>query len=419
MASYKGVTIKPGSDSDVAAQVAAIDGRGPTANTPITPPAPVNKMNAADLGKSQGTYSSWFPTPTASTGLATSAVSARDGILSGLARETDSLATDQATGRSAIVDLMKNIGGLGRKRNSMYEDEGVNDLRREIDEITNGMEARDRSYTNQIREAEKNTEGKLVSGVNIDVNNLSKSKAAELADMAIVLSAKTRNFNTAKAIIDEKVTAETEELKIQLEGLKFFYAENASTLTENKRTLLEQKIDQADTELEEARELRTKIGEFQFQAAANGAGTAIVAAVGAATTVDGAIAAMGTYASDPLDRKAKEASIAASYASAAASGRSNRGGSGGGGVDAYTDTESRAVYRAGIGGAPERVKEIFLNAPAGFRQDYSRNGFGNAGVTPDILNRNIAEWKAVNANSSANDDAVILQGVIEAARNGG
>lgn len=264
-------------------------------------PPPANTMPAPALGTNPSTYSSYFPSPNpAQTNLATTAVASKDAYLANTAKEADALTTDQATGKQSIVDAFTQLAGKATERSDLYESSGVNADKKSIDELTSQIESRGQAYDKQIQDIQlNNPEGKLASGVQNEVNRVSAQKASELADLSIVLNAKTRNYDTAKSIIDTKVDAETADLQTKLTGLQFFYQENESHLSDDKKTLLQSKIDDAQNELDDARTLRTQVGNVQLEAAKNGAPVSVVRAIGAATDLTGAAAAAGGYLKAP------------------------------------------------------------------------------------------------------------------------
>lgn len=363
---------------------------GPIA-TPVPPVVPVNTMPATALGQNPVTYASQFPTPTASVGLAETATASKDAYLANAAKEADALTAEQAASTTQAKSLFQKLGISATTKAGLYESTGLNTDRKAIDELASNIESVGRSFDKQIETLQTtNPEGKLLSGVQNDVNRLTREKASTLADFAIVLNAKTRNYDTAKSIIDTKADAETEDLKTQLSGLQFFYQQNASTLSDDKRILLADKIKQADNEYQTAKELRTKIGDLQLTAAKAGAPVSVVQNIGKKTTLEDAMKAGGTYI------QSKDST---------------------GSFDIFTDEDKRRVVQSGLGAAPQRVQEVFLNTPAEFQQTYIRNGFGNKEVTPEILLKNLSEWEAMKkADASGAGD---VNALVEALKSGG
>lgn len=344
--------------------------------------APVNSMPAEQLGTNPSTYSTFFPPPSASSNLSETAIASKDSYLANLAKEADVAKANQTQSKTTLADVFAKISGQASKKADLYDSGGINQDQKDIDELTSTIESRGRAYDKQIEDIQSNNpEGKLASGVTNEVNRVSRQKAGELADLAIVLNAKTRNFTTAKSIIDTKVDAETEDLKNKLSGLEFFYNENAATLSDDQKTLLGDKIDAANREYAAAKDTRTLIGNVQLEAAKNGAPVSIVRAIGAATDQESAMTAAGGYL------KAQNAAGAA-----------------------YSAADARTVNQAGLGSATQRTKDVFLNTPSDFQMAFIRNGSGSSAATPQNIINSLAEWEAYQAsqkNGNGDVDALI------------
>jgi len=345
---------------------------------------PVNSIPADQLGSNPGTYASYFPPTSSSSNLSETAIASKDSYIARTASEADALTKEQTTGKKTIMDTFAKLTGQATKKADAYESSGLNTDKKAIDELVSQIESRGRAYDKQIQDIQQNNpEGKLASGIQNEVNRVGVQKASELADLAIVLNAKTRNFDTAKSIIDQKVDAETEDLKTKLTGLQFFYSENAGKLDDAKRTLLAEKIDAADKEYQDKKEERTKIGELQLTAAKNGAPVSVVRAIGAATSLEDATAASGGYLKSAT----------------------------GSGFDLYTDEDKRSIVQANLAGASDQTKAVFLNTPPEFRQTFIRNGGAREGIpTPQNIINSLAEWEAYQKtlkNDTSDVDALV------------
>lgn len=283
-------------------QKAAYDNAAELAGTPppIAALPAVNSMPATSLGQNNTTYSSYFPTSTTSAGLAETAAASKDAYLSTVAKQADEQKTTQDTQLTQAKSLFERLGLQSTKQADAYESSGLNASKVELDSLASQIETVGRSFDKRIETLQTtNPEGALASGVSNDVARLQREKAATLADYAIVLNAKTRNFDTAKSVIDQKVAAETDDLKTQLDGLQFFYTQNENKLSDNQKTLLNDKIDAASKEYDAAKELRTTIGDVQLAAAKNGAPVSVVQAIGKADSNEGAITAAAGYLKAP------------------------------------------------------------------------------------------------------------------------
>lgn len=259
------------------------------------PIPPVNTMPGAALGSNPAVYTTQAPTTTSATGLAETATASKDATIAQLQKEADALKVSQEADQKKGKSLYERLGGVNTSKVAEYQSSGLNDQKKGIDEITNQMDALGRSYDKQIEAVTKNAGGKLEGGVNIEVNRLTKEKATTLADLAIVLNAKNRNYDTAKTIIDQKAAAETEDLKNKISGLEFFYNDNKATLNKDQQAVLTDKIDSAKQEYETAKAARTEIGKVQLEAAKNGAPLAVIKAIGSSKTYEDAIGEAGTY----------------------------------------------------------------------------------------------------------------------------
>lgn len=416
--------ITAGSDKQVADQIAAIDAElGGRAS------APVNTIGADQLGASKGVYSTYFPKPSAYIGLGSTAVATKDAYVANLATETDALKTEQDAGKGGIQELFSKLGLQGRKKTDAFEKGGIYADKRAIDEITNDIESTERAYTKRIESLRKNNpDAMLKSGLDTAILDLDREKASVLADKAIVLSAKTRSYETARNIISEKVDAETEDLKTTLEGMKFFYAENADRLSKNETTLLNEQIRTAEREYDTARDLRSKIGQMQLQAASNGAGASVVSAIGKAATLEAAIAAGGAFLLDAslrngdgdgitapaapkktLEQFIKEKEAAAFMNVVPGSTlykqweaeyqQSYGGGSSDVSTGKLTAEDKQRLTQAGLAGLTADVQNYFLNTEPAFQMYVARQTSGGSGAkTYSALDKMYQDWLAANGS---------------------
>lgn len=316
MASYQGTNITPGTDQQVADQVAKIDASlatpasiaspaTPSIASTVAPPVPAtqpaNTMSATNLGTQQpGTYSTYFPPATASVGLAETATASKDAYMARTAQEADQLNQDQDTGNSAISTLLAKLGGAATAKTDAEATAGLPQQQQDINDLTSTMESVSRNYDKQIQALSlNNPTGALAPGVAIETNRLNAEKASTLADYALVLNAKTRNYSTMSSIVDAKADAETEDLKTQLSGLEYFQSQNSSRLSDDQKTLLQDKIDAADKEYTDAKDARTAVGQVQLEAAKNGAPVSVIQAIGKAQDQASAISASGGYLKTP------------------------------------------------------------------------------------------------------------------------
>ena len=312
MATYRGTTIKPGTDADVAAQVQRIDAL-PAGYTPQA------SVEAGNIGI-QPLRVAKPNVPTAATGASTALSALRESWTTkteAKLKEAQTKTTDSEDKMSALVER---FGGLRSGKSALYESEGVNKLKKETDDILSQMESADLASTRRVEEIEKNLQGLSTRGLQSEVLKEQRENARHQADLGIVLTAKNRQFDTARGIIDDAVKAETEDLRFQLENTKYILEQNRADyskteerqyqmFTREEEQELEKMIREDERAYTEAKDTRTQIRSLQFEAAKNGAPQSVVAAIGRAEDYDRAIQAAGSFAGDVLDRKYKEMQI--------------------------------------------------------------------------------------------------------------
>lgn len=348
----------------------------PTSTIPV---APVTSTPASALTSAPAnTYSTFFPPSTASAGLAETALASKDAYMNKTASDADALEQGQQQSEGAQSSIYQQLGLLPTEQQNEYESSGVNADQEGIDEINNEMAATSRSYDKQIEAVNANPQGRFNGGTDIVTNALSQQKASTLADQAIVLNARTNNFNTAKGIIDAKIAAETDGLKTQLQGLQYFYTQNAGTLSDDQKTLLQDKIDAATEEYQTATANRTSIGQIQLLAAQNGAPVSVVSAIGNSQTPEEAYSNLGSYGQNGLDEAYKKAQIDDLY--------SQIGSRGSGGTN-FTQTQlNKGASNGGIDvatfkGLPSFDQNYFVNGYSNFESSLKQVNDGNASLS--------------------------------------
>lgn len=287
-------------------------------------PPPVNTIDAQELSSpaAGNLYKVATPTQTALETTASAAVAAKDAALKRIESETQNLEKTGQTYLGRVTDTLSRIGNLGARRQELEKGADIQAKREGVDSIANEIDSTERSYDKLIREAESNAEGRFGGGDVTVVQRLKKEKAEHLADLNIILGARSRDLNTAQNAVDAKVELDTADLKATLDGQQFLYEENKDNLTDKQKTLLEDKISTAKEALATAKEERSTIAKLQLQAAENGAPNSVVRAIGAAESYEDAITAGDGYFQKPgsgsgagvtfkFDAGGKEALVAA------------------------------------------------------------------------------------------------------------
>lgn len=338
-------------------------------NTPDTPPA--NRMNAADLG---GTPLVAPPT-VPSTGQVT---------LQSLAESTknkiDALSPDITKDEADIRSAYDKLGKKSTERAAAYANEvvdgygvTVNQASKELQYINNKIKQKELAHRRKIESIQgNNPTGQLSEGQRLAIEKADREWAREAADLSLIVEVKMGNYEGAKSVIDDRITAETEDLITRLAGLEFFYSKNYNRLTDLQKTQLQQETDIVKQNLADKKKLLAEIGDLQIEAARNGAGSDTITRIGRAETQQEAIQAAGSYIG-LLDRQ-REARLS--------------GGGSGGSYD-FSDTQvAKGAAAAGVSleefkGYDDDTKNFFINSVNDAEKMIDEE-FGNGASIEDV-----------------------------------
>jgi hypothetical protein len=208
---------------------------------------------------------------TSSAGLATAATAVKDTYTTQRDAEIARLQEDKKNGASDIGSLIESIGDQESKKSDLYAANGVDTLQSQINEISSQIDANDLATRRRIEEITKsNPNGLVGSGAQGEIERIQRENASKNADLAIVLAARTKQYDTAKSIIDRKIDADTSAMKIRLDSLKFFYDENKDQLSKKESETVNERIKKQEQEYNDERDFKKQIGDLQLQAAKDG-----------------------------------------------------------------------------------------------------------------------------------------------------
>ncbi len=181
-----------------------------------------------------------------------------------------------------------------------------------MDEITSQIEAEQLSTRRKIENLQKNNpQGLFGGGLDQEVRRIQNESLSKVADLSIIQNSALRKYSTVKDIADRKIEAETEDLKTELDGLKFFYQENKDTLDKKEQRAYEEKIKAADRAYTETYNTKKELSDTKLEllrsAAEQNAPAFVLQGIQNSLTAEDAIKNAGQYAGDILDRKLKQA----------------------------------------------------------------------------------------------------------------
>lgn len=178
-------------------------------------------------------------------------------------------------GKSAILERLGDITGLMKARPELEEKAGIPGLREETAEIASQIEARELSIRRQIERKQKEV-GLTKAQVDAQVRDIQRRGASELADLSIVLNAKTRRMDALQTSIDRRISLELEPLKLRLQFEEMFYQQNYESLNTKERNLFEARKVEMDQIYNERLQDKQAVGEIMKQAALFGASPQIM-----------------------------------------------------------------------------------------------------------------------------------------------
>lgn len=267
-------------------------GVGETLRIATTPPAPVNTVNATNLGQNQFVVP---PTPP---------TTAYDGLIKSSQAAITTLTPEVDKGRTDIQTKYDRLGQLPTERADGYKESGVYDKQAEYNRMVNTINQKELGYQTRIDKIRnENPTGQLTEGQQIAIDKLGKDWAIEKAALSISAAFAKDDYTTAKQIVDDRIDAETEGLKNELDGLKFFYSENQDRLSDERKQILEFQIAQVEDEKAQKEEVLSQIGAIQLAAAENGAPADVIVGIGKATDLTTAITKAGSWVDQTIDRK--------------------------------------------------------------------------------------------------------------------
>lgn len=224
---------------------------------------PANTINAGNLNSTPYTA----PPTRTSTGYY-----GLNGLIKNTQDTINGLTPKVDQGQKDFQNTIDSLAGQGKHRVDLYESQGVNAARKELTDIQNTMRAREQSYIAKVdRIRSNNPTGAFASGQEIQIDQATKDHAIERSADAITAEFKLGNYTNAKALVDQLVDAETEDLKTKLEGQKYFLEKNYSQLSDAQKTLLQQQTTETERQYNETKANRNDIASIALKAAQAGA----------------------------------------------------------------------------------------------------------------------------------------------------
>lgn len=288
MASYKGVTIRPGEDVD--AQVRAIND-----STALTSTSLMGQPNIK------------LPPPPMATET-TNALGALEALTKGIQGQTKPAKEQKDSSLSALIKSEFGTKTQSQLTQQAYKDTGADDAQAEVASLQNQLEQEQYGLTKEIERIKKNEAGLFGGALEDRVSEAEAKSLSKQADIAIILGAKTRQFDVARQIADRAVQAQLESDRKRNDLLKFVYEEHKDTFDKEEQRAFTFAQNERERLLAQKEARLRETNELSINALQNGAPASLVSKMRQAASPEHAIAIGGQYVG-LLDRQYKIAQI--------------------------------------------------------------------------------------------------------------
>lgn len=178
-------------------------------------------------------------------GLQTSIEQNNKNILTGLQASQDNQKTAYDTSKSDLQSTINNIIGIQQNRSALETSAGIDTKAKALTDITNEIESKQLALRRTIEDLQsKNPQGLSAQGLDTEVNRINREGTRELADLAIIQSARNRDLSTAQTLVDRKIQLQLEPLKTLLDYQKTVLEDNRDLYTKAEQRTYENTIRQ-------------------------------------------------------------------------------------------------------------------------------------------------------------------------------
>jgi hypothetical protein len=210
-----------------------------------------------------------------------------------------------------LLDVNTEIGAVG----SSIDRTAENKARQLVDQYSSDIEQMQRESEKRIKSFREGFRG-LASGAEAGALKMQREDLSAQADKALLLSAATRNYSTLNAIAEQQVINKTAELRAKSDNLKAYIEMNKADFDKKEKRLYDEEQKKVDAELKKQTENEEKVKDLKLNVAqfAGSNAQGILSKLSAIDTTkagafDEAVRLAGKYATDPLDRQIKQATL--------------------------------------------------------------------------------------------------------------
>lgn len=163
----------------------------------------------------------------------------------------------------SIEQIFNDLGNQGAVKEQAYKENGVDEARMQVDELTSQIEAEQQALKKQT-DLIRGTGGMTQEQADSQIAALERQSYSKQADIAVILNMSNRRYDTARAIADRQVEAKLEPLKYKLEAQQFIYQQNVDILNTEERRVFDEVIKQSDQQYATARNAEEELKETKL-----------------------------------------------------------------------------------------------------------------------------------------------------------
>lgn len=228
---------------------------------------------------------------------------------SAIEKEQAKLQTERNTQVTDISKLIQDIANTESKQTQYAIDAGADIANEKIQNIDDEMLVQSRALKAKIEQIRSNPQI-TQNMASLLVNDEERKAASYVADLSITKSILSRDYDKAIKTAERKVEAELAPMKAALEAKKFVFDNNKDYFNTVQKAKFDRLIKEEDRKYNEEKDKLDTINKLVITAQQNGADQATIDKIRNAKDTTEASVAIGKYASDPLERKIKEAQLA-------------------------------------------------------------------------------------------------------------
>lgn len=161
--------------------------------------------------------------------------------------EKDQAEYDKQT--KAFLSALKASGDTSATDAGIYKDNGVDELKKQSNDLTSKIEQEQLDTQEQIAELKKNNpEGLFGGALESKIKDIQDASSLRLARYGIALSAVNRSYDTAYSIAERQITANANKAKADLQARQFVLEQLGSKLSTEQANAFTLQIKSIDNE---------------------------------------------------------------------------------------------------------------------------------------------------------------------------